>query len=166
MTEPSRIVIRSAYLSAAAATIGFIPLHLVWALGIPLWADADLFAAWHRDGGGTYLLTLNVLALLPAVLAVALVRPWGEVFPRWAPLLAGRPVPRRLLIAPGFGVSVFLLGYTVFAAAVAPSQWNDPAAVFSPWLIVYGVPQFLVWAIGLLIATRSYARRTGPSGSR
>src|SRR4051794_6752977 len=115
IAPPSRGTTWLAYLSAASATIGFIPLHLVWALGIPLWADPDRFAAWHRDGGGAYLFALNVLALLPALLAVALVRPWGMV-------IAGRRVPRMLLIAPGAAVSALLLLYTVYAAAPPPSQ--------------------------------------------
>ena len=34
-----RWAMRAAYASALSATIGFIPLHAVWALGIPLWAD-------------------------------------------------------------------------------------------------------------------------------
>jgi hypothetical protein len=163
VAPPSRRTTWVAYASAASATIGFIPLHLVWALDIPLWADADRFHAWHQDGGGTYLFALNALALLPALLVLALVRPWGLMFPRWVPWLAGRRVPRMLLIMPGAGLSVLLLAYTVFAAALAPSQWNDPAAIFEPWIVLYGVPQFLVWVIGLIVATHSYARRTAPT---
>ncbi len=63
-------------------------------LGPATTAPGDRFEAWHRDGGGTYPLTLNALAVLPAVLALALVRPWGLRFPAWVPALAGRPVPR------------------------------------------------------------------------
>ena len=37
--------VRSGTVVVAAATIGFLPLHVVWALGIPLFADEALFRA-------------------------------------------------------------------------------------------------------------------------
>ncbi|GAA3381824.1 hypothetical protein [Cryptosporangium minutisporangium] len=162
---PPRHAVRAAYAAAASATIGFLPLHVIWALGIPLFADPDLFRPWYQDGGGVYLLTLNLLALLPAVLAVALIRPWGLVFPRWVPIVRGHRVPRMLLIAPGAALSGFLLAYTAFAAVLMPLQWDDPAAIFDPRTGIYGIAQFLVWIAGLAIATRSYACRTRPNAS-
>jgi hypothetical protein len=149
-----------AYGSAAVATVLFIPLHLVWALDIASWAGSDRFHEWHQDGGGTYLFLLNMLLLFPGALALALVPPWGLVFPRYLPAVAGRPVPRVLLIVPAVGLAVFLVFYAAFAAVVLPQQWNAPAVVFDPWVVVLGLAQFPIWAIGLLIATRSYARRT------
>ncbi|MEU4423307.1 hypothetical protein AB0F81_21990 [Actinoplanes sp. NPDC024001] len=157
---PSRTAVGAAYTAAAAATAGFIPLHLICALGVPLFADPDRFAAWHADGGGIYLLTLNLLAILPAILALALVRPWGLRFPDWVPVWRGEAVPRVLLLVPGYGLAVVLAGYTVFAAVLAVVQWDDPAAIFSPWTGLWGIPHFILWAGGLTIATRSYARRT------
>jgi hypothetical protein len=162
VSPPPRSAVRAAYAAAAAAIIGFIPLHAIWALGIPLFADAELFRAWHENGGGVYLLTLNLLAVLPAVLAIALIRPWGLVFPRWVPVFGGHRVPRMLLIAPGAGLSVSLLAYTVFAAVLMPAQWGDPAAIFDARTGIYGIGQFLIWIAGLAIATHSYAHRTSP----
>jgi hypothetical protein len=43
--------------------------------------------------------------------------------------------------------------------------FDEPEAIFSPWTIVYGVPQFTVWALGLFLATRSYSARTAISMS-
>ncbi|SHN47173.1 hypothetical protein [Cryptosporangium aurantiacum] len=160
VAPPPRYAVRAAYAAAAAATIGFIPLHAIWALGIPLFADPELFRPWYEDGGAVYLLTLNLLALLPAVLAIALVRPWGLVFPRWVPAFSGRQVPRILLIAPGVALSVALFAYTVFAAVLMPLQWNNPDAIFDARTGIYGIGQFLIWVGGLAIATHSYTRRT------
>ncbi|MER0443479.1 hypothetical protein ABR738_02660 [Streptomyces sp. Edi4] len=159
ISPPPQRAVRAAYASALSATVGFIPLHAVWALGIPLWADKDKFRDWYAEGGGPYLLVLSGLALLGGVLALSLVRSWGLVFPRWVPLMAGRRVPPRMLAGTAFAVSVFLLLYTVWAAIQTVVQWNDDS-VFSSWITIYGIPQFLVWAIGLLIAARSYRRRT------
>ncbi|MFE5869260.1 hypothetical protein ACFQ6V_11470 [Streptomyces roseifaciens] len=156
---PPRWAVRAAYASALSATVGFIPLHALWAVGIPLWADQDKFREWYAQGGGPYLFVLNGLALVAGILALGLVRPWGVVFPSWTPFLAGRRVPRRTLAATAFTVSAFLLLYTVWAAVQTVNSFNDDA-VFSPWIVVYGIPQFLVWGVGLAIAAHSYRRRT------
>ncbi|MFF7994975.1 hypothetical protein ACFZDG_35035 [Kitasatospora xanthocidica] len=161
---PSRRATRAAHLSALSATVGFIPLHAVWAFGVPLWADETRFRDWYAGGGGPYLLSLSAMAALAGVLALSLVRPWGVVFPRWVPLLAGRRVPPRTLAATASTVAVFLLLYTAWAAALSVAQWNEPG-VFSRWIVVYGIPQFLVWGIGLLVAARSYRARTAPCPS-
>src|SRR6185437_3163555 len=39
--------------------------------------------------------------LLGAVLTIGLIRPWGERFPRWVPVVAGRPVPIAVAAVPG-----------------------------------------------------------------
>jgi hypothetical protein len=157
---PSRRAVWAGWVAAGAATVGFLPLHVVWALGIPLFADDERFAVWHADGGGVYLWVLNALALLPAVLAFALIRPWGLIFPRWVPGLAGRRVPRLLLIVPGRALVVALSAYTLFAAVLMVGQWDSPSVIFSPWTGVYGIVHFVVWVTGLSIATESYRRRT------
>jgi vacuolar-type H+-ATPase subunit I/STV1 len=147
------------------ATVLLIPLHLVWALGIPRWAGVQRLHAWHQGGGGTYLFMLILLALFPGALALALAHPWESVFPRWLPVVAGRAVPRLLLIVPAVALAVFLLAYAVFATIVLPQQWNDPGVFFSSWIVAFGLAQFPIWAIGLLVATRAYARRTAPRRS-
>ncbi|MEV5596452.1 hypothetical protein [Streptomyces sp. NPDC052496] len=158
---PPRWAVRAAYASALSATVGFIPIHAIWALGIALWADERKFREWYAAGGGPYLLVLSGLALLAGILAVSLIRPWGLVFPSWTPFLAGRGVPRRTLAATAFAVAVFLLLYTLWAAVQTVGESEDDS-IFSPWTVVYGIPQFLVWGIGLLIAAHSYRRRTSP----
>lgn len=162
---PSRRAVGAAYASAFSATVGFIPLHAVWAMGIPLWADEDKFRDWYEAGGGPYLFVLSGLALLAGVLALSLVRPWGLVFPRWVPLLAGRRAPRRTLSATAFTVSAFLLLYTAWAGVQTLVQIDDDG-IFSSWIIAFGIPQFLVWGIGLLIAACSYYGRTSQKGGQ
>ncbi|MGC4746848.1 hypothetical protein ACLQ28_14465 [Micromonospora sp. DT201] len=160
---PSRIARIAAYASAAAAVIGFIPLHLVWAFKVPLFANEAMFEDWYADGGGLYLFALCILAALPAVMSLALVRPWGLVFPRWVPMVAGRRVPRRLLVIPGYTVPALLLLYSLYAVVVTIVEFDSPEAIFSPWTAVYGLIQFIPWWLGLFLATRSYAARTAPS---
>ncbi|GAA1623694.1 hypothetical protein GCM10009828_059960 [Actinoplanes couchii] len=109
--EPRAVV--AGWVAALAAGAGFIPLHLVWAAGIPLFADAKRFAAWHAHGGGAYLWIVNGLAVLPVILALALIRPWGLVFPARMSMIRPRTLlpairPRTLasLIRPGTLVSL------------------------------------------------------------
>ena len=160
VAPPSRWAVRAGWVAALSATAGFMPLHIVWGAGIPLFAEQGRFEGWYADGGAVYLWTLNALALLPAVLALALIMPWGRVFPRWTPWFAGRPVPRLSLIVPGYLLVLALGGYTIFALVLMAVQWKAPEAIFSPWTGVYGVAQFVVWITALTVATRSYERRT------
>jgi hypothetical protein len=44
--------------------------------------------------GAFYLTVLTLLAILGGVLSLGLIKPWGLVYPRWIPLLAGRRVPQ------------------------------------------------------------------------
>ncbi|WP_328535097.1 hypothetical protein [Streptomyces sp. NBC_00344] len=44
---------------------------------------------------------LDATVPLGALLLWGLVRPWGQVFPRWTPLQPGRHVPRWLPLGPG-----------------------------------------------------------------
>jgi hypothetical protein len=156
---PAPRAIAAGRFAALAATLGFMPLHAVWAAGIPLFADEERFRIWHADGGGSYLWTLIALAVLPAVLAYALIRPWGLTFPERTPW-AGRRVPRMLLIVPGYALVVALSGYTALAAVLSVVQWHSPEVIFNPWTGVYGIGQFAIWIVALAVATRSYARRT------
>ncbi|HLL67976.1 MAG TPA: hypothetical protein VK453_20010 [Micromonosporaceae bacterium] len=160
---PSRNARLGGYISAAAAVVGFIPLHLLWAFGIPVLADEERFRQWYQDGGGLYLYALCGMALLAAVLSLALIRPWGLVFPRWVPLLAGRRVPRYLLVIPGYAVPTLLLLYSIYAIGLMFVQWGSPHGIFNPWTGVYGIVQFIPWWLGLFVATRSYAARTAPA---
>ncbi|MEV4106351.1 hypothetical protein [Nonomuraea sp. NPDC049695] len=104
------------------------------------------------------------MAMLAGVLALSLVRPWGLVFPRWVPLVSGQRVPHRTLATTAFAVSVFLLGYTAWAAWQLAADFSDDG-IFSPWIVVYGIPQFLVWGIGLFLAAWSYRARAAVSVS-
>lgn len=160
---PTRKAVVAAYTACVSAIIGFIPLHLVWALGWPLWTYEDRFKDWYDGGGGSYLMVLNGLAVLAGVFALSLVRPWGVVFPRWVPALAGRRVPRRLMVALAAVVSVFLFLYTLWAAyyiAFIGPDVEESKKIFSPWIVAFGIPQFLVWSLSLMAAGWYYYRRT------
>lgn len=120
--EPSaapRLVQRAAW----TGTLAFVPyaaMKLVWASGGTFAGitGEEMLRASERNGASGIFLTLESWGLDPTALLAALgvfllwglVRPWGQVFPRWTLFLRGRRVPRWLPLAPA------LLG----AATLAP----------------------------------------------
>jgi hypothetical protein len=85
-------------------------------------------------------LLLGLAALAGAVLTTGLISRWGEVWPRWVPVVRGRPVP----------VAAVPLSVMVVASG-------------SPVLLL--VFPFLVWGPALGAAVLAYAlRRRGEAG--
>ncbi|HIT75360.1 MAG TPA: hypothetical protein IAA98_07240 [Candidatus Avipropionibacterium avicola] len=65
-----------------------------WPIGRPAWlAGHDQWDAWG--------IMLSLGAWWGAILTVGLIRPWGEVVPRWLPVIGGRTVPPAAAIVPG-----------------------------------------------------------------
>ncbi|MBZ4320153.1 hypothetical protein [Streptomyces huiliensis] len=61
-----------------------------------------------------YVLFLSLLSEALAITAVGLVAAWGEVFPRWVPVLRGRRVPTAAAVVPGaVGAVLLTLLWTV-----------------------------------------------------
>src|SRR5690606_498746 len=84
-----------------------VPRWLLWtAVAVPLWGPPS--ATWRAVHGGAvvhggpgpcgtpglgsvlYMSSLSIVSVGLALLTLGLVRPWGEVFPRWIPGVGGR----------------------------------------------------------------------------
>ncbi|MFC5751373.1 hypothetical protein [Actinomadura rugatobispora] len=102
------------------------------------------------------------------LLPLSLVHSWGRVWPRWVPGLAGRRVPRRLVLWPAAGISAGLVVYfgLMLLQMIAerlqgrnpfpPSGGLDlPEAFF--W---FAVPSYLAWGAGMAVAAFGYHRLT------
>lgn len=109
-----------------------------------------------------YVLTLSVLSEVIAILAIGLVRGWGEVVPRWIPFLGGKTVRPMAAVVPavaggliltalfswiplGDGRRLTLLG-VVENAAYVNEGWETlaticiaPLALWGPITIVLGL---------------------------
>lgn len=129
----------------------------------------------ERSGGPSfaygvlYLLFLCAFTCGAAYLAIGLVARWGEVFPRWVPVLGGRNVPRRpaFLIAVAGGIAVIFI--------TAPLVSNVLQVVVDPthavlgrfswwawrWLFVACYAPLALWGPLLLIVAVHYYRRRG-----
>ncbi|MET9921049.1 hypothetical protein ABZZ04_28790 [Streptomyces sp. NPDC006435] len=100
------------------------------------------------------------------VLSLALVSSWGLVHPSWVPFLAGRRVPRRLLLFCGWGLSAALLlqGLIPVFASVnhllgGPDLPFDSGSANS-WVILAVYGGWALFGLALLGATLAYGRRT------
>jgi hypothetical protein len=153
----SRRVRRIAY-AGCVAWLPYAGLHTLGALGVP-----------GVEPGGYQPSPEMAIALwigigLSIFLLLGLVSPWGQVFPRWAPPLAGRRVPRLLPIAPVWLIAptfvLYGLGSGVFVLLIAfgALSWQGDFG-----LIGYGQPiSFAGYGLALVIAAASYQARTRP----
>ncbi|MDI3330572.1 MAG: hypothetical protein QJR09_07515 [Micrococcus sp.] len=81
---------------AALALVPYPLIRLTWLTPFPLVAPGPLEAPDRLWG-----LLLGAAAVLGIVLTLGLIRPWGERFPRWFPVVGGRAVPLALALVPG-----------------------------------------------------------------
>ncbi|MEV4823343.1 hypothetical protein [Micromonospora sp. NPDC049274] len=97
------------------------------------------------------------LVLAGALLPLALVRHWGEVWPGWVPLLAGRAIPRRLLLVPGFGLGAGIVAYFGMGLTQVASGSESE---FSDAFLWVAMSAYLLLGLGLLAASADYHLRT------
>lgn len=127
---------------AATGPLPYALIRLTWLTPWPqLGFDMDLST---RIWG----LTLSSGAWLGVFLTIGLIRPWGEVFPRWMPGLAGRRVPIAAAAVPGGLIAATVtfatvpmlimfsgqtLGQAVVGALVFPCWYWGPALALAVW---------------------------------
>ncbi|MFI6509423.1 hypothetical protein ACIBCT_17580 [Streptosporangium sp. NPDC050855] len=176
----SRRVRLTAYLGAAAF-LPYAAMKTTWALGGTFAGvgGAEMTATMERNGASELMLTLerwgvDVTALLAALgvfLILGLVRPWGQVFPRWTLALRGRRVPRWLPLAPAlvgvatlapYGVAGLVYAALGTAGVVAVPRGDFPTPGDALLVIWFGLGAFAVYGVALAVAARSYLRRTRP----
>ena len=127
---------RAAWVGDAACAWAFLfaIAHFYWALGgcagFPVEAcEAGLSNTWFL----AYDLDAGVLCVLGAVIALALVRPWGRMIPR-----------RTLLVLAWIGGAALLLRGVVglvqdVLIVVGPGNGWYPTMLYDPWFLVGGV---------------------------
>ncbi|MFI0979171.1 hypothetical protein ACH4SP_19480 [Streptomyces sp. NPDC021093] len=173
---------RRVRLAVRAGVIAFLPyatMKTIWATGGTYAgvSGAEVLAASRRNGASGLWLALEargldptaLLAVLGCLLLFALIRPWGQVFPRRSPFLAGRPVPRWLLLTPALIGAATLLpygllggGYLVLASFGALELAAGDFGPGADGLLVSwtGLVGFSGYGVALVVATRSYWLRT------
>jgi len=145
---------RAVTIVAATGPLPYALVRLSWLTPWPqLGGDLDLST---RIWG----LTLSSGAWLGVFLTIGLIRPWGEVFPRWVPGLAGRRVPVAAAAVPG-GLIAATVTFTAVPMLImfgeqslAQGVWG--AIIFPCWY----------WGPALALAVWGYvAHRAGAEGA-
>jgi hypothetical protein len=150
-----------AYAACALALLYAVP-SFYWALGGTAGLDTVGGAIEElgrsRDPAGVALgIGAGVLKVAGALLALALVRPWG------------RAIPRRLLLGAAWAASVVLtvyggllvaVGALVLTGLISPSGPVDRTAL--RWHVLLWDLWFLVWGLMLGAAAWHYGRESGP----
>lgn len=180
-TPASRDVHLAAY-AGAAAFVPYAAMKVTWAVGgtfAGVSGEEMLAKAEENGASGLWLALaswgLDATALLAALgvfLLFGLIRPWGQVFPRWTLFLSGRRVPRWLPLTPALIGAATLAPYgvlgtgycalaTVGAVRVRPGDFPSSAdALLVSWI---GLGAFAVYGVALTVAARSYWLRTRPA---
>lgn len=139
---------RVATVVAIACALPYGLIRMTWLTPWPYGMDAaDLAAnAPIRLHG----VLLGGAALCGALLTYGLIARWGEVWPRWMPVVRGRPVPVRAAVVPGGLVAM------LFACASVSFVPEVLAAGDPSMLLVFPFP---LWAPALGTAVLGYALR-------
>ena len=142
---------RVATLVAAAGPLPYGLLRMTWLTPWPVGLPDGSDPALRLFG-----LALGVAALGGAVATVGLIRPWGEVWPSWVPVLRGRPVPVRVPVVAGGLVAVVLLAASpaMIAIGVAGLASGDPFE--AAFLVLFPT---LPWGLALAAAVTAHALR-------
>ncbi|MBV6700666.1 hypothetical protein KV557_26800 [Kitasatospora aureofaciens] len=73
--------------------------------GLAGWGEVEAMGVAEK----LYILGISAVAEGLAFLTLGLVRPWGEVLPRWVPVLGGRRVPARFaVVTAGVGAALVM----------------------------------------------------------
>lgn len=160
-----RPVSRPATLIAHLIPLTVLPAgvwRIVLGFGVPLGFAP---AALERDdmpGWGTVsTIFLSVLTECLALLSLGLVRPWGEVVPRWVPGLAGRRIPPLAVVIPAALGGVLLTvmwGWAVWGLFDGRVELFTGGVGWRVLLVGCYLPTVL-WGPLLLVLTFLYDRR-------
>ncbi|WP_405186163.1 hypothetical protein OG582_11445 [Streptomyces anulatus] len=165
---PPRWAVRAAHV-AAWSTVPSGVWRLALVLGVPVGVmGREEFLASFPDNSPLlalgYVLLLGAVAEAASYLTLGLVRPWGEVVPRWIPLLGGRPVNTGLTVAAASlgALAVTVLWWVLFFGGLLVAESPDPGVSAGEALFVAAYAPLLLWGPLLAAVTWSYHRRTHP----
>ena len=171
---PGKPVPRWAVAAAIAVPLCVLP-SAVWRLSVVAETVLRGEGPCHTVASpaeGVYVASLSVVSMAAAGLTLGLVRPWGEVFPRWIPFVGGTSLPvRPVVIAAAAGATIIalLIAYATVVSIVAP-EWTVepmPPGCSKPGrdVGVYYLPLNAWPPLLYLLAYHYYRRRTTPSAA-
>jgi hypothetical protein len=129
---------------AAGLSMGFSTQRL-HGLDVPGW-------------GSLYVAGLSMVSMGLALLALGLIRPWGEVVPGWIPILGGKRVPPLAAVLPAGLAAVLLTVLTVAGAAGWNREFDVPGSPTgaAAGLMTAAYAPLLAWGPLLAVTTLAY----------
>src|SRR5690625_4065448 len=133
---------------AACGPLPYALIRLTWLTPWPLLggsvAEADpSLRLWG--------LAISGGAWLGVILTLGLIRPWGEVFPRWFPVVGGRPVPVAAAVIPGLTAAA-LLTFAALPMMLSLAPFGLAVMISMTLILPCGV-----WGPALALAVWGYA---------
>lgn len=134
-------------------------------------------AALYRDSltNTLYVIGLDALQVLVAAVCFGLIRPWGEIVPRWVPWVGGTRIHRLIPTVIGTaGVIVLWVILLQLAVAFGLSWWG----ITDGWtpdrgmsggeraLLVVAYVPFFIWPAAVSAAIVGYWKRRAPDTER
>lgn len=158
--------------AAAMWALLFAVRGVYWALGgtVGLGTLSTGIKEAHAAGDPTLISALWVTVVLEAfgaLLALSLVREWGQTFPDWVPALGGRSVPVWLPVLPAFGAGGLLAGHGAFFSSLGIRAGVGSLEPTSEvlWYSLFWGPWFMTG--GILFSLAAYSYSCGhPSGAQ
>jgi hypothetical protein len=155
---------RAAVAIAVAVPLVYAASRWAWALGYPLGLSTEFFEEGRSTGLWWIGAALATLAFAGSLLTIGLIRPWGEAFPRWIPIMGGRRVPPMLALVPAAVVALIVtsagLMFVRFAITGTFRLGEHPVTLTEN--VGALVPELLwpVWGVALAVAALAYYHRT------
>lgn len=164
-TSGTAPVPRAIRVAAWAVPLCVLPSAVWRVVAVPRLPDAC------PGGAGTYLyvVALSAVSVTAAFLTVGLVSPWGRTVPRWVPIVAGRRIePRLVLAAAGAGIAILAAVY-LYAVLNPVFGWREPNddipgcpppdRADGAWLAIAAYAPLVAWLPLLTIVTVDFWRR-------
>ncbi len=150
---------------AVAVPIVYALTRWAWALGVPLGITEEFLERGKESGLWIAGAGLATVAAAGGLVTTGLALRWGEIFPRWLPLIGGRSVPVLLAVVPAIVVAALVTSAgLMFVRLVVLGTIDDVfgGLLGSPtdnWAAV--APELLwpIWGMALAAAAVGYYLR-------
>lgn len=155
-----------AYAGVAVPVLGWTLPHGLWMLGVPFGISTADLAQILRDTGPMMGPAIAVVPGIASLLTLGLAHRWGQVIPGWVPVLAGRRVPRHVVLVSAGLVAMALVTYGALSVEKMLGDLAtgaaDVADLASGWAVTATLLVFLGWGVTLGVTTVGYHLVTRP----
>ncbi|QXJ23369.1 hypothetical protein AGRA3207_004513 [Actinomadura graeca] len=147
--------------------------RIAMAAGVPVGFDQAWLQEARMPGrGSVWPILLSLVTECCALLALGLVRPWGERVPAWIPFAGGRRVPPPAALIPAWCATAILTGFgAAFAikiVRVLGGHGSDPSFPegTAAWVMSATYVPMLAWGPLLGLTAFAYQRRRRAAAAR